>query len=260
MLDANTLLDTNTFIDSYISWLKQNTTALKLESGAVEISSPFLDRNNDYIQIYIVPDGDGYRLSDDGYTLSDLELSGLKFNTSKRKEELNTILRGFGIQLNGTELYCKCSSSNFPIKKHNLMQAILAVNDLFVLSQPNVISLFLQDVESFLKENNIRYMKNIKFAGKSGFDHAYDFAIPQSQLAPERLLKTVNNLERSIAQNIIFSWNDTIQVREPGTKLYTFINDKGKQVPDTCIEALKEYGIKPITWSSKSNIIKELSA
>lgn len=255
------MLDANSFIDSYIAWLRQNTTALQLENGAVEISSPFLDRHNDYIQIYVVKDGDNFILTDDGYTIADLELSGLNFNTPKRKEELQTILRSFGISLdNHGGMYCKCNPTNFPFRKHSLMQAVLAVNDLFVLSQPNVASLFQQDVEVFLRDNDIRFTKNIKFTGKSGFDHSYDFVIPQSKTSPDRLVRAINNLERTATQSIIFAWSDTIQIRNPNTKLYTFVNDTEKQVSNNCVDALKEYGIIPVTWSQRANALQELIA
>ncbi|MBQ9535412.1 MAG: DUF1829 domain-containing protein [Clostridia bacterium] len=255
------MLDASSFIDTYVSWLKQNMTALQLDSGAVEISSPFLDRHNDYIQIYVVKDNNGFILTDDGYTISDLELSGLSFNTPKRKEELQTILRSFGISLDDKgNMFCKCNQSNYPFKKHSLIQAVLAVNDLFVLSQPNIASFFMQDVESFLRDHDVRYTKNIKFTGKSGFDHAYDFVIPQSKASPDRLVKAINNLERTTTQSVIFAWSDTIQTRNPNTKLYTFVNDVEKRVPDTCLDALKEYGIVPVTWSQRENSINELIA
>ena len=255
------MLDENSFIDTYLAWLKQNTTALQLENGAIEISSPFLDRHNDYIQIYVVKDGDGLILTDDGYTIQDLELSGLTFNTAKRKEELQTILSSFGVSLgNNGSIYCKCNQSNFPFKKHSLIQAILAVNDLFVLSQPNIASFFMQDVEHFLRDNDVRYTKNIKFTGKSGFDHAYDFVIPQSKTSPDRLVKAINNLERTTTQSIIFAWSDTIQTRSPNTKLYTFINDTDKNISVNCLEALKEYGIVPVSWTERTKAIEELIA
>ena len=255
------MLDTNSFIDTYIAWLKQNTTALQLENGVVEISSPFLDRHNDYIQIYVVRNEDGFILTDDGYTIADLELSGLTFNTAKRREELETILRSFGVAIDDKKnIYCKCNQSNFPSKKHSLMQALLAVNDLFVLSQPNIASFFMQDVESFLRENDVRYTKNIKFTGKSGFDHAYDFVIPQSKTSPDRLVKAINNLERTSTQSIIFAWSDTIQTRNPTTKLYTFVNNVGKNVSASCLDALKEYGIIPVTWTQRAEALNELIA
>lgn len=254
------MLNASKFVDSYLKWLRQNTTALQLKNGAVEITSPFLDRHNDYIQIYVVKDGDGYIITDDGYTIVDLESSGLSFNTPKRQEELRGVLQGFGVYISkDKELFCKCNESNFPFKKHSLIQAILAVNDLFVLSQPNVVSLFMQDVETFFQNHEIRYTRNIKFTGKSGFDHAYDFVIPQSKTSPDRLVRAVNHLERSSTQSIIFAWSDTIQTRSSSTKLYTFINDHEKQASETCVDALKQYGIVAVAWSNRDQVVQELA-
>ena len=255
------MLDANSFIDTYLAWLKENTIVQQLKNGVIEISSPFLDRHNDYIQIYIVKDENRFKLTDDGYTINDLELCGLTFNTTKRKDELNTILKSFGIEIDeNNNLYCNCSKSTFAYKKHNLIQAILAINDLFVLSQPNVASFFMQDIEQFLHDNDVRYTKNIKFAGKSGFDHAYDFVIPQSKNSPDRLIKAINNLERTTTQSIIFAWNDTISMRSSNTKLYTFVNDINKKVSNTCLDALKGYGITPVTWAHRKEIINDLIA
>lgn len=41
------------FIDEYVNWLKSNMSSIQLKNGMTEITTPFLDRNNDYTQIYI---------------------------------------------------------------------------------------------------------------------------------------------------------------------------------------------------------------
>jgi hypothetical protein len=73
------------------------------------------------------------------------------------------------------------------MRKHNLLQAMLAVNDLFFLSIQMVASLFYEDVVSWLDTNEIRYTPNVKFTGKSGYDHLFDFVIPKSRRQPERI-------------------------------------------------------------------------
>ena len=73
----------------------------------------------------------------------------------------------------------RASKDNFPMHKHNLVQAMLAVNDLFYLASPIVSSLFLEDVIAWLDENEIRYTPSVKFTGKSGYDNLFDFVIPE---------------------------------------------------------------------------------
>ena len=72
-------------------------------------------------------------LTDDGYILDDLEQSGCKIDSPKRQALFKTTLNGFGIQMNEKALEVHASADNFPLRKHNLVQAMLAVNDLFYL-------------------------------------------------------------------------------------------------------------------------------
>lgn len=165
-------------MDDYWSWLR-NKTQLKTVQGTVEITTPYLDRHNDYIQIYVVRDDNGYRLTDDGYTISDLEDSGCSLASKKRQVLLQTILNGLGVRKKEDELFVLAKEDNFARQKHNLLQAILAINDLFYLASPIVASLFLEIVTGWLDNNEIRYSPSVKFTGKSGYDHNFDFLIPK---------------------------------------------------------------------------------
>lgn len=146
----NDVLEANKFIDLYLKWLKENITTKNLENNVLEVTTPFLDRHNDYIQVYVYKNGNRIILTDDGYTINDLEMSGFEFNTNKRKEILNTILNGFGVKVENGQLIAECNDNNFPIIKHNLIQAILSINDMFVLARNNILSIFSEDVERFL--------------------------------------------------------------------------------------------------------------
>jgi hypothetical protein len=55
-------------------------------------------------------------------------------------------LNGFGVKLVDGVMEVRASKDDFPMRKHNLVQAMLAVNDLFYLASPIVSSLFLEDV------------------------------------------------------------------------------------------------------------------
>ena len=75
-----------------------------------------------------------------------------------------------------------------------------------------------------------------------------------------RLIKVINNMNVDAARNIIFAWNDTKDMRQKDTKLYTFIHDVDKKVSDDALGALKEYGIQPALWTEKEKYISELVA
>lgn len=65
----------------------------------VEITTPYLDRHNDYLQIYARRQNGSYILTDDGYILSKLELSGCKLESPKRLALLQMTLNEFGVKL-----------------------------------------------------------------------------------------------------------------------------------------------------------------
>jgi hypothetical protein len=246
---------------SYISWLNQRLTMKDLDNGIIQITSPFLDRDNDRLQIYVVPDGDDLKLSDDGYILNELMMSGCNvFSSKKRMEILEVILNSHGIKRNGEELLVKTTLKSFPQKKHSLLQAMLSINDMFMTTRENVTSIFLEEVEKFLDESEARYSENVSFTGKSGFTHHFDFVIPKFKKHPERIIKVINNPTREKSESLLFSWDDTKETRRSDAVLYTFLNDSEKPISKNIISAFAEYNVKPVIWSKRKDYIKELSA
>ena len=134
-------------------------------------------------------------------------------------------LNGFEVKLKDGALMVMASKDDFPMRKHNLVQAMLAVNDLFYLASPMVSSLFLEDVVAWLDENEIRYTPNVKFTGKSGYDHLFDFVIPKSKKQPERVIQAINRPSRNEAHAVAFAWFDTRDVRPLDCRAYAILND-----------------------------------
>ncbi len=251
------------FGEKYIDWLKQNISQYKINEHVYRITLPFLDRNNDCVDIYVIDKGNGlYTITDDGYTINDLKLGGFDMEVSnKRKAILDFIISSYGINRSRQdELEVDCTEDDLPIKKHMLAQCMAKVSDMFYLSRGSVQSIFLDDVQSFFDANDIRYVNNICLIGRSKLTTHYDFAIARSKNSPERLIKVVNNMNLDAARNIIFSWNDTKDFRQKGTKLYTFIQNTDKKISEDAVAAIQAYGINTALWSEKEKYIQELSA
>lgn len=246
-------------IDNYLRWLKDKTVLRQVKDW-VEITTPYLDRHNDYLQIYAKRQNGGYLLTDDGYVLEDLQQSGCKLESSKRQALLRITLNGFGVQANEGRLEIHASPDNFALRKHNLIQAMLAVNDLFYLAVPMVASLFYEDVVVWLELHEIRYTPKVKFTGKSGLDHLFDFVIPKSRKYPERILHTINRPNRNTAEVLAFSWIDTKEVRPPDSRAYAFLNDSEQTISMSVVDALRNYAVNPILWSAREAVRQELAA
>ena len=75
--------------EKYHNWMSESTTLRTIENG-VEITTPFLDRHNDMMQVYAELSGDEIILTDDGYTIEDLEFCGLTVE-SKRCRKVDAV-------------------------------------------------------------------------------------------------------------------------------------------------------------------------
>lgn len=252
-------LDCQKLIDSYVQWLKTRITAVPL-NGACEITTPFLDRHNDRLQIYIQKTSQGLQLTDDGYIVGDLEASGCVLDSQMRKQMLETTLNGFGVSLGDDgELFVAASEQNFPQKKHALVQAMLAVNDMFMTAKQRVASFFWDDVSHFLEANEIRFTPNIHFTGKSGFVHKFDFVIPGSRQQPERILRAINSPSRDSATSLIFAWTDSKDTRPPNSHAFAVLNDSEEPISEEVLEAFGQYEITSLRWTERNDFVAELA-
>ena len=247
-------------MNRYFAWLKDKTSLRQLDDGWTEITTPYLDRHNDYIQIYIRRQNGGFQLTDDGFTIRDLEQSGCKLDTPKREQLLRATLAGFGVHNQKGILELNTSTQTFPMHKHNLIQAILAVNDLFYVAVPLVASLFYEDVTNWLDLSGVRYTPDVTFTGKTGFNHHFQFVIPKSQAHPERIVEAITRPTKAEAENFIFRWEDTKETRQPNAKAYAILNDQGQRVSQLVVDALANYDVRAVPWAEREAVKEELAA
>jgi hypothetical protein len=245
-------------IAEYLRWLKEGLRVTEL-GGGCHVATPFLDRHNDEIEIYVEKTDGGFLLTDDGYTVSDLEASGMTFSTEKRRAHLESILNGFGVRLSNSELQLVATAQDFPQKKHSLVQAMLAVNDMFVMGQEHVFSLFREDVSAFLEQHGVPSFPDIKLTGKSGFDHKFDFGIPKSRTKPQRVLQAINNLTKDQALSFAFAVADVRAMRGEPLQALSFVNDVDHPLNDENVSAIRAYEIVPLPWSRREDALQLLN-
>lgn len=123
-------------VDSLIEWLGSKISAKDLD-GLYEITTPFLDRHNDHIQIYVKPDNEDNTLmiTDVGYTITDLRMSGCDIGTESNQRIFRSVLTRFRVQLEEDQVYVTTTPGCFPKKAHNLIQAILLIDNLLCYTQ-----------------------------------------------------------------------------------------------------------------------------
>lgn len=240
-------------IKEYTDWLYSGFTAVKI-GEFYELTTPYLDRYNDHLQIYVRQNQNGsYFLTDDGSIISNLISSGISFSRSKkRKDMLNRIARNFGVTVNNRCLEILSTKSDYPQKKHMLIQAMLSIDDMFIAESNSVKNFFAEDVGLYLDSNNIYYSRDFSLVGKTGSLYVYEYHLQRTKTRPERFCKAINHMSTSSRNLTLFNWVDTTEKRADKGELILFLNDE-KDISNSDLEAFRSYDVNYILWSKRQD-------
>jgi hypothetical protein len=240
-------------IENYTSWLRKEITVTAF-GEYTELTTPYLDRFNDYLQIYAKQNSDGtITLTDDGYIVGNLISSGVSLTKgSKRRKMLEKTAAKFNVSIVGEEISTTVNAHNFPQKKHMMVQAMLAIDDLFVVSPEAVKNLFLEDIETYFIANEIYYSPDFSLVGKTGTLYTYDFHLQRTKEKPERFCRGFNKLNLSKRDLTLFNWMDTQEKRGELSELIVIYNDENS-VSDDVLTGFYNYNIKTVPFSQRQN-------
>lgn len=247
----------NTYVNDYYNWLREKTFIQKdSNTDWFLINTPFVGAFNDTIEIYAQKKGNHLKLSDNGETMSNLELQGLHIQGSKRRRAiLDSILLNYGVRAESDELTIEANTENFSQSKHNFLSAIIEINDLYVLSKHNIASIFKEDVRTYLDSHNIIYTPDFISKGATGLEFNFDFQIAHKN--KEIVIKSFNTVNKSNLSTFLFSWDDIKPVREKITKknvnAIAIINNIDKEVRTEFLDALKAKNADYILWSERES-------
>jgi len=244
-------MDIQKMINDYTVWLRKEITTAAFGEYA-ELTTPYLDRFNDYMQIYIKQNEDGIiTITDDGYIIGSLISSGMTFEKgSNRQKMINRIATNYGVSIVGEEIKTTATARNFPQKKHMMVQAMLSIDDLFVITPENVKDLFLDDIETYFIANDIYFSKDFSLLGKTGTIYTYDFHIQRTKEKSERFCRGFNKLNISKRDITLFNWIDTQEKRGNLGELIVIYNDDNS-VSDDVLTGFYNWGVKTVPFSQR---------
>ncbi|MDN7144400.1 DUF1828 domain-containing protein [Liquorilactobacillus mali] len=249
-------LETKEWISQYTEWLNQNYTIQNLEQGD-EITTPFTNTIGDNIRIYVKPLKDNLiELSDDGNTLNDLDLMGIDMTTSTRNKLLVNVLNQYNIKKNDDILKTESTPQNFPIKKQELLQTLLRVDDLFMTKKSLATDIFLQEVLSYFEENNFGGLPDYSLDGNTGNNYRYNYALGPTKKRPLTLFQIMNNpsFQRLAAE--AYALNDISQetnLKNKKPKLVIIYNSVYK-IKEKSKNVTASSGIDAISWNNKEKL------
>lgn len=223
----------------YRDWLSEQVAWRDLD-GFLEVTTAFLDRHNDHLQMYVRREGDTLLATDYGYTVNDLEMSGMSLSDPRQRELLNLILSGYRVHHEeeaNDALTVRSGSDEFPMRLHQLLSAMLAVDSLGYAghlereqrldAKRKSISAkeFRADVREWLSERAIPHQCQVGYAGKGGVQHRFAFLIRGKRSGHAKIVATLNTPVRDQATRCAFAWVDTADSRSSDAKGYALLND-----------------------------------
>lgn len=112
------MFENDKILDNYYDWLKSKSFEKKISENIWRISLPFLNVNNDYLEIYVIHQADGiYKLTDDSTVYTDLELFGFNF-TEQRTKLLTYTINSYGVTISDKkEIFIMTDKNDF-LKKN----------------------------------------------------------------------------------------------------------------------------------------------
>jgi len=147
----------------------------------------------------------------------------------------------------------KEGEKTFTRMKHAFISAICEISDLEIMAKHSVASVFKEDVDNFLKEQDVIFTPQFTIKGSTGLDFNYDFHIAGKK--SELVIKPFNLLTQSGVERFLFSWDDIKQTREFVTKKeingLAIINDVNSEPKKDLIEALYSQNAKVMLWSQR---------
>lgn len=260
-------MDADAIKKSYIDFINQNTHVPKIKGQITEVNTPFVNSTGEGISFDIITNQKSFTITDNGYTLWDMDLMGINLKRkSKRKDLFMSQIRYYGFELNDeNQIFKKTTKSELGQSIHDMTQLLISIYDLTYLSKANVYQQFFEDVKNYFNENTDKYiyLPAFNISGKSHLNHRFDYAFHKDKKT--KLVKVYNKITKSQIESILASWLDTTEVRKfeynDNEELRIIVSDEGyKDLSDDHMLALEAYNIKVVNFDDKEKIEQEFAA
>lgn len=246
----------------YMEWA-QKQIKLDQYDDFIEITTPYVDMNHDFISLFLSKQGDHYRLTDDGYIMDELSTLGIDIEKSeKRNHFFRRTLNIFGVSYNSStfELYVTFHSiKEYPEMQQRLIQCLIRVSDMLLTSRNRVISFFIEEVSEFFLDREVPFNDSVSYIGKTGRSQTFDFALPKSKKCAPKLIKAVNNPTSDAYREPLFAFMD-VQESKKDHQFLVLANDTNSKMSDRFTEPFQNYNIHVLEWSKRDTWIKTLKS
>lgn len=248
-------------ISSCLEWLKEGF-AVQALGGAYEVTTPFLDRRNDHIQIYVSKQDDGFIISDDGNTVSDMAEGGFNLKLDSKTKLLNHTIHGYGVIQDNKVLRLEAEHSNLGQRMNFMIQAIMALNNIMpvpAVPVKSLMSLFRRRVIETLSAQGFQHQPKVPALGISGYKHQMETITRPDEPPTTLYFKAFYTPDKRSVSRFLFKLHDIYTGEAEIQKSVAVLNNEEKQVSERELAALEKYGVVPALWTWREDFPKLIS-
>jgi hypothetical protein len=239
-------------VRNYLSSLEGSFSVQETADGCV-IVTPFMRRDNDFIEIGVerMPDG-RLLLSDYGETIAFLNLSGVNVaRSSELKRILAQTARKFTVEIQEDDISAYATDEALGKTLKNVIDAVNDVAYLVYKRQRRPPTAFDDRVEKVLISHDFPYEPNFPVQGKTEL-HRFRFYVDgRFQALIEPLSATSPTSALAKAERLAFRWLDIGEARQEFRRLAVLDDDgpKSSLWSGKPLEVLSGYADGVVLWS-----------
>lgn len=259
--------DIDTIAKSWLNFLKEQYNLKLIDNNHIALTTPITDAFDDGITVMIsLTDSGTYMVSDQGYTIWNLETRGInvmKKNSIRRRNVLSTV-KSENVQLSSNnEIYSTGPKNEIAQMIFNVIQAVTKIGNLGLSTSSSVRGMFLDDVNDYFENNkkDYRFLKGFELRGKTGLAYKIDYLF-MSQSPTSKVTKIYDGLQKNTVEQLLGIWYDTETVRKSNGENMEFdiiipsISDRDQK---EFASNLKSHDITVIPFNDKEAIQKRFS-
>jgi hypothetical protein len=218
------------------------------------VTLPLERSDGDAIRLWVIQNGDRYKITDEGETYGLLYLSNINLDQERRSNRVDTIQERYDLDEAKEEVKTSASPDELGQRILDVAQAIQSISHLTFTRRQYTQTDFRADVGTFITELGYRFDSNPEVQGTSE-KHRVDFGI-KGQKKPtyiEALHAEDASTAKTMAQRTMYKWTEIKGHYGDNVNRISVIDDESGEFGHDAEAILTNYSDAMVPWSQKEN-------
>jgi hypothetical protein len=237
--------------------------SVRSEDDDCILVTPFLNPDNDPIELKVHVSGDEATISDLGESIGFLYLHGIDLKPASRQRWFfDTTLRRLGVRSTESELLSTVPLAELSDGLLRMTEAIRSTQHIIMTAKSRTALAFGDDVDEWLQEAGIERRRGVDYAGISGRRYVVDFTLEVPKQPPElmyALHSETPGYAGVLANKVIVNF---LEIRDARTKF------RSAALLDDSVDEDVWHSIMPIlrrrvdhvgTWENREGLLGEIT-